>query len=438
ANPWDNLRYNADGVTEVRNKFFGTLTNTYAFFALYANVDGYELNEFDRVPQEKLPELDRWILSKLNTLVKDVDAAYADYDVTRAGRAVQEFVGDHLSNWYVRLARRRFWRGEMAEDKKAAYETLQHCLVAVAQLMSPIAPFYADWLYKNMTDHVRGKARTLRSPLRHESVHLTDFQPVESAWIDPELEASMDLAQRVSSLVHSIRKVNKIKVRQPLSRVLIPVLSADVKRQLHRVEDLIKAEVNVKAVEYLDDASGILSKKVKPNFKALGPKFGPKMKEVAAGIGAMTSADIAELERNSQFSMLNSQFSIELSDVEILTEDLPGFLTAQEGTLTVALDVTITDELRGEGIARDFVNRIQNLRKDQGFEVTDKITISVKTTADLLQTALTANREYICTETQALSLNLLDELHDAVAVEVEEFEVGVKVEVVQTSYLQAH
>ncbi len=477
ANPWDNLRYNADGVTEVRNKFFGTLTNTYAFFALYANVDGYELNEFDgaasrRVPPENLPELDRWILSKLNTLVKDVDAAYADYDVTRAGRAIQEFVGDHLSNWYVRLARRRFWRGDnptqpspsgraftplsagegqgvrLSEDKRAAYETLQHCLVAVAQLMSPIAPFYADWLYKNMTDHVRGKARTLRSPLRHESVHLTDFQPVESAWIDPELEASMDLAQRVSSLVHSIRKINKIKVRQPLSRVLIPVLSADVKRQLQRVEDLIKAEVNVKALEYLDDASGILSKKVKPNFKALGPKFGPKMKEVAAGIGAMTSTDIAELETNSQFLIQNgpshgSQFLIATSDVEILTEDLPGFLTAQEGTLTVALDVTITDELRGEGIARDFVNRIQNLRKDQGFEVTDKITISVKTTADLVQNALIANREYICTETQALSLNLLDastpdELHDAVVVEVEEFEVRVKVEVVQTSYLQAH
>ena len=435
ANPWDNLRFNLDGVTEVRNKFFGTLTNTYAFFALYANVDGYELNEFDRIEHKNLPELDRWILSKLNSLIKDVDAFYADYDVTKAGRAIQDFVTDQLSNWYVRLARRRFWRGELTEDKRAAYETLQHCLVAVAQLMSPIAPFYADWLYRNMTDHIRSKAKAMRSPLRHESVHLTTLQPAESEYIDPELEASMDLAQRISSLVHSIRKINRLKVRQPLSRVLIPVLNAEVKRQLVRVEDLIKAEVNVKTVEYLDDASGILNKKVKPNFKALGPKFGPKMKEVANGIQAMTVADIAELERTGLFSIQHSDgrrsaFSIELSDVEILTENLPGFLTAQEAGLTVALDVTLTDVLRYEGIARDFVNRIQNVRKDQGFEVTDKINISVKTPEELVKTALEANREYICTETQALSLNLLSELHDAVAVEMDEFAVEVKVEVV--------
>ncbi|MCY7351722.1 MAG: class I tRNA ligase family protein [Cytophagaceae bacterium] len=430
ANPWDNLRFNLDGVTEVRNKFFGTLTNTYAFFALYANVDGYELNEFDRLPHEKLPELDRWILSKLNSLIKDVDAFYADYDVTKAGRAIQDFVTDQLSNWYLRLSRRRFWRGGLTEDKRAGYETLQHCLVTVSQLMSPIAPFYADWLYRNMTNHIRGKAKAMRSPLRHESVHLTTLHPAESEHIDPELEASMDLAQRVSSLVHSIRKVNRLKVRQPLSRVLIPVLNADVKRQLARVEDLIKAEVNVKAVEYLDDASGILNKKVKPNFKTLGPKFGPKMKEVANGIQAMTATDIAELEKNGQFLISNFQFLINLEDVEIQSEDLPGFLTAQEAGLTVALDVTLTDDLRHEGIARDFVNRIQNVRKDQGFDVTDRITISVKTPAELVKTALEANREYICTETQALSLNFLPELHDAVVVDMDEYQLEVRVEVV--------
>ena len=430
ANPWENLRFNFDGVTEVRNKFFGTLTNTYNFFALYANLDGYEISETDRVPKENLTELDRWILSKLNSLVRDVDGFYADYEPTKAGRAIQEFVGDHLSNWYVRLSRRRFWKGPLTDDKRAAFETLQECLLTVAQLISPIAPFYADWLYKNLTDGLRERAKEAGTPLRHDSVHLTDFHPVETAFIDPDLEASMELAQRVCSLVHSIRKVNKLKVRQPLSRVLVPVLSENTKQQLASVEDLIKAEVNVKAVELLDDTSGVLNKKVKPNFKALGPKFGPNMKTVAAGIQAMTGADIAELEKNAQFSILNSQFSIELSDVEILTEDLPGFLTAQEGNLTVALDVSISEELRHEGIAREFVNRIQNVRKDQGFEVSDKITISVKTPAELVQKALETNREYICTETQALSLNLLNELHDAIAVEMDEFEVAVKVEVV--------
>jgi isoleucyl-tRNA synthetase len=428
SNPWDNLRFSLDGVTEVRNKFFGTLTNTYNFFALYANVDGYQIQEFDRVPREKLTELDRWILSKLNSLIRDVDGYYADYEPTKAGRVIQEFVGDHLSNWYVRLSRRRFWKGNLTEDKRAAYETLQHCLLAVAQLMSPIAPFYADWLYKNLTDGHRETAKG--TPLRHESVHLTDFTPVEEDWIDPELEASMELAQRVSSLVHSIRKVNKLKVRQPLARVLVPVLNASTKEQLARVEDLIKAEVNVKAVELLDDTSGVLNKRVKPNFKALGPKFGPNMKQVAAGIQAMTSADIAELERNAQFSIFNTQFSIGLEDVEILTEDLPGYLTAQEGGLTVALDVTLTDELRAEGLAREFVNRIQNLRKDSGFDVTDKITIAVSTADAPVQTALETNRAYICAETQALSLTLNGTHAQAVPVEVDAYRVEVAIAIV--------
>ncbi|MDQ1086940.1 isoleucine--tRNA ligase [Siphonobacter sp. SORGH_AS_1065] len=422
SNPWDNLRFNLEGgVTEVRNKFFGTLTNTYNFFALYANLDGYTADEANRVPYEQLSEMDRWILSKLNSLIKDVDGFYADYEPTKAGRAIQDFVSDHLSNWYVRLSRRRFWKGELTADKRAAFETLQECLLKVAQLMSPIAPFYSDWLYRNLTIGNRDSVVA--------SVHLTDLQASNHNYIDPELEASMELAQRVSSLVHSIRKVNKIKVRQPLSRVLVPVLNEYTKQRLARVEELIKAEVNVKAVELLDDASGVLNKKVKPNFKALGPKFGPKMKEVAAGIQAMSTADIAELEKAGTLTV-GGAHEITVADVEILTEDLPGFLTAQENGLTVALDVSISEELRHEGIAREFVNRIQNLRKDSGFEVADKISISVSTTEELVKAALEANREYICTEVQALSLNVLETLTDAVTVDLDEVELNVKVEVV--------
>lgn len=430
SNPWDNLKFNLDGITEVQRKFFGTLYNTYAFFALYANLDNYEVNEFDRLPREKLSELDRWILSKLNTLVKEVDEAFADYEPTKAGRAIQDFVCDHLSNWYVRLSRRRFWKGEMTEDKQAAYETLQHCLVAVSQLMSPIAPFFADWLYKNMTDHLRAKAIEKQTPFRYDSVHLSAFHPYEADWVDTELETSMDLAQRVSSLVHSLRKGNKIKVRQPLSKILIPVLSEQTREQIRHVEELIKAEVNVKTIEYVDDDSGILSKKVKPNFKALGPKYGPRMKEVAAVINGLTKEEINLLDKEGSLSLSN--FSLLKEDVEILTEDLPGWIVANESGLTVALDVTISDELRQEGIARDFVNRIQNLRKDSGMEVTDKISISLKDTYEAVNAALEANKEYVCSETQALSLNILPELTDAVSVEMDEFLLEVKIEVVQS------
>lgn len=428
SNPWDNLKFNLDGITEVQRKFFGTLYNTYAFFALYANLDNYEVNEFDRLPREKLSELDRWILSKLNTLVKEVDEAYTDYEPTKAGRAIQDFVCDHLSNWYVRLSRRRFWKGEMTEDKQAAYETLQHCLVAVSQLMSPIAPFFADWLYKNMTDHLRAKAIEKQTPFRYDSVHLSAFHPYEADWVDTELETSMDLAQRVSSLVHSLRKGNKIKVRQPLSKILIPVLSEQTREQIRHVEELIKAEVNVKTIEYVDDDSGVLSKKVKPNFKALGPKYGPRMKEVAAVINGLSKEEINQLDKEG--SLLLSNFSLLKEDVEILTEDLPGWIVANEGGLTVALDITITDELRQEGIARDFVNRIQNLRKDSGMEVTDKISISLKGTYEAVNAALEANQDYVCTETQALSLNILPELTDAVSVEMDEFLLEVKIDVV--------
>jgi isoleucyl-tRNA synthetase len=430
AQPWDNLKFDLNGITEVRNKFFGTLTNTYNFFALYANLDGYRINQFDRLPYEKLSELDRWIISKLLTTVEEVDKAYEEYEPTKAGRAIQDFVCDHLSNWYVRLGRRRFWQGEMTEDKQGAYETLQHCLVAVAQLMSPIAPFYGDWLYRNMTNHVREESIEKNTPFKVASVHLSDFHTGIPEWINPELETSMELAQRICSLVHSIRKTNRIKVRQPLSKVLIPVLSEKTRQQISSVEDLIKTEVNIKAIEYLDDASGVLSKKVKPNFKALGPKFGKDMKVVADGILAMSSENIAILESTGEFLIPNTSYQITPNEVEILTEDLPGYLSAKDSEITVALDITITPALKQEGIARDFVNRIQNLRKDSGFEVTDKISIKLLDSDPEVTEGVKVFTDFISQEVQAVSLEIVSELTDGQDVEFEELVLVVKVSVV--------
>ncbi len=409
AQPWDNLKFDLAGVTEVRNKFFGTLTNTYNFFALYANLDGYQPT--GTLDKSIATELDRWILSKLQTLVKEVDESFNTYEPTKAGRAIQEFVSDHLSNWYVRLGRRRFWKGDMTDDKKSAYETLAYCLKTVAQLMSPIAPFYGDWLFKNVT---------INQSDAQESVHLTDFPTVQEEWIDENLETSMDLAQRICSLIHSLRKTNKIKVRQPLSKILIPVLSEKTREQIRSVDDLIKSEVNIKSVEYLDDASGVLSKKVKPNFKALGPKFGPRMKEVAALISAMSNDDIALLEKENQYTPAGSDIVVTPELVEILTEDLPGYLSAKDNELTVALDITITDELRQEGIAREFVNRVQNYRKDSGFEVTDKIKIELLDTQAEVSAGVLAFKEYISQEVQAVSLEVVDTLSESVEVEMEE------------------
>jgi isoleucyl-tRNA synthetase len=441
AEPWDNLKFNVEGIGEVQRKFFGTLFNTYNFFALYANLDGYKINQSDRVPYEQLPELDRWILSKLNTLVKEVGDQYENYNPTKAGRLVQDYVCDHLSNWYVRLSRRRFWTGstgtaELTVNKKAAYETLQHCLVTVSQLMSPIAPFFGEWLYKNLTDGVREESKAGNTPFAHDSVHLTLWHPVEYSWIDQDLEESMQLAQEISSLVHSLRKGNKIKVRQPLSKVLIPVLSAKTRRQIENIVPIILSEVNIKTVEFVQDDSGILKKKIKPNFKALGPKFGPKMKEVAAAISAMTEEDIKVLERDNEFPLSISSdpgtpVFITLHEVEIIAEDVPGWLVASEGSLTVALDITITENLRKEGIARDFVNRIQNLRKDSGFEVTDKIRISLLNDDATLTEAISSQKDYICQEVQAVGLDLVVDLNgQAVEIEMDEFTLKVKVEVV--------
>ena len=430
AEPWDNLKFNIEGIGEVQRKFFGTLFNTYNFFALYANLDNYKIEQFNRVPKENLTEIDRWIVSKVFTLSKDVAEQFDDYNPTKAGRLIQDFVCDDLSNWYVRLNRRRFWQGEMTEDKRAAYETLQHCLCAVSQLMSPIAPFFADWLYRNLTNHVRQESIEKNTPFKHESVHFTDWHSYETALVDEELEEAMNLAQTVTSLVHSLRKTHKLKVRQPLQRVLIPVLSEKTRQEIRQVEDIIKSEVNIKFIEYIDDDFGILKKKVKPNFKALGPKYGKEMKAVAEAITNLSAADLKTLEQEKQLLIPTSQFLIALEDVEIITEDVEGWLVASEKGITVALDIHISEELRQEGIARDFVNRIQNFRKESGFEVTDKIKIKMWKNNDMLIEAIENNKAYICQEVQANSLEIVEKLFENPSeIEMDEFMLIVKVEV---------
>jgi isoleucyl-tRNA synthetase len=427
APPWDNLKFDFDGIVEVQRRFFGTLQNTYSFFALYANIDGFLKDEMNTVPRSQLSHLDRWIISKLQSLILEVTQAYEEYEPTRAARAIQDFVNDHLSNWYVRLNRKRFWKGEMSTDKKAAYETLYECLMVTAQLMSPIAPFYAEWLYKNLTDNIRDKALANKTPLRHNSLHLTDLTKAEKSLIDPELELSMDYAQRICSLVHSLRKNSKVKVRTPLQKILLPVLDESFAKRVKSVEEIILAEVNVKAIQYIDDASGVLVKKVKPNFPKLGKQYGPKMKDVAAVISTFTQQDIAEIEKQGKVS--KGGFELALDDLLISSEDIPGWSVASEGTLTVALDITITEELKKEGIARDFVNRIQNLRKEMGMEVLDKIQLEVKQNSDIVNAALKEFSPYIQTETQALNLDIKPSIEEGVMVEMDDFVLSVKINV---------
>lgn len=406
ANPWDNLKFDLDGVAEVQRKFFGTLTNTYSFFALYANLDGFEMNESNVTPVEDRPRFDRWIISELQTLIKDVSSYYEDYEPTKAARAIQEFVNDQLSNWYVRLSRKRFWRTELNEDKKAAYETLFECLMVTSQLMSPIAPFYADWLYKNLSDGIRKAAKENDSPLKADSVHLSTLVKAEDSKIDADISASMHLSQDISSLVHSLRKKEKIKVRQPLHKILIPVLKKENRERIEAVEELILSEINVKEIEYVDDASGILVKKIKPNFRKLGQEYGPKMKVISGIINGFGQDEIAAIERDGSYQIDVEGQAINLTpeDVEITSEDIPGWLVASEGPLTVALDITITDDLKKEGLSRDMVNRIQNLRKDKGLEVQDKITVNYQTSNEMMNAALTDFADYIKTETQSVSL----------------------------------
>lgn len=412
ANPWDNLKFDIEGVAEVRRKFFGTLYNTYSFFALYANIDNFTFAE-PEIPLNERPEIDRWILSELNTLIKDVDSFYADYEPTRAARAISDFVQENLSNWYVRLCRRRFWKGEYAQDKIAAYQTLYTCLVTVAKLGAPIAPFFMDRLYKDLT-----QASQLES---FESVHLAEFPQYADNFVDKSLESRMEKAQTISSLVLSLRKKEMIKVRQPLQKVMIPVLDAKQQEEIKAVEELIKAEVNVKEIELIDDASGVLVKQIKPNFKALGPRFGKDMGLISKEIQNFTQEHIATIEKTGSVDIEISGKSINLTsaDVEITSQDIEGWLVANANGITVALDITITEELKKEGIARELVNRIQNIRKDSGFEVTDRITIYLQNN-EVLEQAVKANEEYIKSETLTDALIFKDTVENGTEIEFDD------------------
>ncbi|HNU38454.1 MAG TPA: isoleucine--tRNA ligase, partial [Macellibacteroides fermentans] len=420
ASPWDNIKFDVDGIEEVRRKFFGTLYNTYSFFVLYANVDGFDYKEAD-VPMEERPEIDRWILSLLNSLVKDVDGFYDTYEPTRAGRAISDFVNDNLSNWYVRLNRRRFWGGGMTTDKLSAYQTLYICLETVAKLMAPIAPFYADQLFTDLIA-VTGRDKS-------ESVHLADFPVCNEAWVDKDLEERMQLAQSISSMVLALRRKVNIKVRQPLQAIMVPVADAHQQAAIELVKNLILNEVNVKELTFVDNAAGILVKRIKPDFKKLGPRYGKVMKQLAAAIQAMTQENIQQFEATGSFAfdIDGQQAVVELADVEVISEDIPGWLVANEGRLTVALDITVTEELRLEGLARELVNRIQNIRKSSGFDITDKITIAVLSSEDM-DPAIRAYSSYIAGQVLAESIEIADVVSDGTELDFEEFKLTVKVE----------
>jgi isoleucyl-tRNA synthetase len=403
SQPWDNLRFDLSGIDEVRRKFFGTLYNTYSFFALYANIDGFTYSEKE-IPYEERSELDRWILSELNSLIKNVDESLAGYEPTKAGRAIQDFVTEHLSNWYVRLSRRRFWKGNYTKDKIEAYQTLYHVLEVVSQLSAPIAPFFADRLFMDL-NAVSGRFKA-------ESVHLTDFPVAREVLIDTDLEERMELAQQISSMVLSLRKKNNLRVRQPLSKIMIPVLNQKFKEQVQAVEDLILSEVNVKSIEYLSEDSDVLVKKIKPNFKTLGPKYGKHMKALAALIQELTAEQIKLLEKEEQLvvNLDGNELTISIEDVEILTEDIPGWSVATEGIVTVALDITLSPDLQNEGLARELINRVQNLRKEKGLEVTDRVLLKVVKNPHTDE-AFLSFKEYICAETLS-DFHLTDSVGD--------------------------
>jgi isoleucyl-tRNA synthetase len=414
AQPWDNLKFDIEGIAEVQRKFFGTLYNTYSFFALYANIDHFVIDEQNVVPVAQRTELDRWIISKLHSLVEEVTKSMDKYEPTPAARAIENFVGEHLSNWYVRLSRRRFWKGEMSEDKKAAYETLYECLNVTAQLMSPFAPFFADWLYGNLTEGIRSEAKSNKTPLAPGSVHLTILTKPGKEIINKDLEGKMEIAQNISSMVLSLRKKQKIRVRQPLNKIMVPVLNKDFKEKLEAIKNLILSEVNVKEIEYLEADSDILVKKIKANFKALGPKYGKQMKAIAAAVAEFSQADIAALERSGTYELEieGEKITLTTEDVEISSQDIPGWLVAFDKGLTVALDITLTEQLKEEGIARELVNRIQNLRKDKDFQVTDRINLKIQRN-NAINSAVKNNLNYICAETLASSLELVDNLSSA-------------------------
>ena len=412
ANPWDNLKFDVDGIEEVKRKFFGTLYNTYSFFTLYTNLDGFKYKEAE-MPINERPELDRWILSELNTLIKKVDDYYADYEPTKAARAISDFTQDYLSNWYVRLSRRRFWKGDYQQDKISAYQTLYTCLITIAKLGAPIAPFYMDRLYLDLIKVTKTED--------FESVHLAHFPEYNGDLVDKSLERKMEAAQTISSLVLSLRAKEKIKVRQPLQKILIPIDSQEQKSELLQVVDLIASEVNVKEVELLEDASGILVKQIKPNFKTLGPRFGKNMKAVAQAINDFNAQDIKYIEQNNEIDIeVNGEkVTLERSDVEISSQDIEGWLVASNDGFTVALDISIDESLKNEGIARELINRIQNLRKDSGFELTDRIEVQVLQDQQLSE-AVKENGDYIKTETLTDKLEIVNELDGGVGIEFDD------------------
>lgn len=411
APPWENLKFNIETLDETRRKLFGTLFNTYNFFALYANLDNYKATGANPVAISERPESDRWIISLLHSLIQETDAAYADYDPTRAARAIQEFVIEQLSNWYVRQSRRRFWKGELNNDKISAYETLNECLMVTAQLMSPIAPFISDWLFRNLTAWKHNEVV--------ESVHLGDWPICRIEDINPELESRMAMAQDICSLVRSLRRKTDLKIRQPLQRILIPAYDAQLSERIKAVEDLIKAEVNIKEIELIHDDSNVVVRKAKPNFKVLGPKAGPLLKDLGATIQAFDATQIRELEQNGAInvSVGGKNFQLLRNEVEIFSEDIPGWSVAANGKLTVALDITLTPDLIAEGYAREFINRIQNLRKDSGFELTDRIHVLVSNHPEWNQALIKFN-SYICTETLAVSLSGSDTIEDGIELEI--------------------
>ena len=421
ASPWDNLKFDSEGIEEVKRKFFGTLYNTYSFFALYANVDAFTGNETE-IPLEERPEIDRWILSLLNTLIKEVDEQYADYEPTKAGRAIGDFVNDHLSNWYVRLNRKRFWGGEMNADKLSAYQTLYTCLKTIAQLMAPISPFYADKLYLDLLVTENQQPKEL-------SVHLSDFPIADENRIDTDLEERMQIAQQISSMVLALRRKVNIKVRQPLTSIMVPVFDERQKEAVQAVQSLILNEVNVKTLNYVDNTTEILIKRVKPDFKKLGPRYGKIMKDLAAAITSLSQQDIAALEADGKLTIPISGQTAEITtdDVEIFSEDIPGRVVANEGKLTVALDITVTDELKKEGIARELINRIQNLRKSYGFEITDKIHVTIRSDVRI-NDAVKEFKQYIANQILAKDI-LLTDLTGGEAIDLEDdFQIFVQID----------
>ena len=411
SQPWDNLKFDMDGIGEIQRKFFGTLYNTYAFYSLYANIDQFTYSE-PEVPIQDRPEIDRWILSELNSLVQIVNDSYADYEPTKAGRAIADFVDAHLSNWYVRLCRRRFWKGDYSRDKISAYQTLYRCLEVLSQLAAPIAPFFMERLFVDLN--------SVTHRFEADSVHLTAFPMADATLIDKDLEERMELAQNISSMVLSIRKKTNLRVRQPLNKILIPLLSDHLKEQVDAVKNLVLSEVNVKELEYITDTAGILVMKVKPDFKKLGPRYGKLMKQLAEKLSALTQQEIAALEREGKLDLLigDQPVVVLVGDVEILSEDIPGWQIASMGNITVALDITLTPELLQEGIAREVINRIQNLRKDNGFEVTDKISVKFQSLPEI-DDAVNKNISYICSETLAQSFEILETVEEAGKILVE-------------------